>query len=180
MHFKVMYKNDRMKFFGTLLLLFILMAFSCNKQVANSLKCNIGETYKSNEAKLTIRQGVWGTVAFTEGNCMPMIGGSPDCKTCPVKRTIRIYEYATMADASQDDQSPIFFKTIETKLVKELEADDEGFFQTELAPGRYTIVVLEEDKLYANGSDGQGGINPVTVNDGAEKMDININYKATY
>lgn len=169
-----------MKIFSTLLLFFILTAFSCNKQVANGLKCNIGEAYKNNEAKVSINQGVWGTVSFTEGNCMPMIGGSPDCKTCPVKRTIRIYEYATMAEATQDDQSPVFFKTIGTRLVKELESDDEGFFQAELAPGKYTIVVIEENKLYANGSDGQGGINPVTVNNGAEKMDLNINYKAAY
>lgn len=169
-----------MKFFASLLLISILSASSCSKQVANGLKCNIQEAYNDNEIKVNISQGVWGTVSFTEGNCMPMIGGSPDCKTCPVKRTVRIYEYTTMSQANADEQSPTFFKSFNTTLIKELDTDAKGFFQAELAPGKYTVVVMEVGKLYANSSDGQGGINPVTVNDDAEKINVNINYKAAY
>lgn len=169
-----------MKFFAGLLLISILSASSCRKQVANGLRCNIQEAYSDNEAKVNISQGVWGTVSFTEGNCMPMVGGSPDCKTCPVKRTVRIYEYTTMSQANADEQSPTFFTSFTTTMIKEQETDAEGFFQAELVPGNYSVVVMEDGKLYANGFDGQGGINPVTVNDGAEKINININYKAAY
>ena len=112
---------------------------------------------------------------------MPVVG--PDitsCVTCPVQRTVRIYEYTTISQANYQPGSGGFYESFNTNLVSEVQTDANGFFQAELPKGSYTVVIMEKGKLYANLSDGQGGINPVVVEGGREQLDVNINYQAAY
>lgn len=142
--------------------------------------CNIQKTYADNAAKVTIANGVWGTVAFMEGNCMPIIDpANTTCKTCPVKRKVRIYEYTTRSQAIPQNATS-FYDALNTQLVKEIDTDDAGFFQTDLAAGTYTVVVIENGKFYAFGFDGTGGISPINYTGGKQTVNLTLRYKAVF
>ncbi len=159
---------------------FSLLA-ACDERQDKPSSCNAESAYSRNESKVTVGNGVWGTVTFTEGDCMPRIGGKSTCKTCPVQRTVRIYNYTTLNDVV-DDANPhdSFYTSFNTTLIKEVEADTNGFFQAELPAGTYTVVVIENGKLYANSFNGQAGINPINIGNGKKKLNLSINWKAAY
>ncbi|GAL86731.1 hypothetical protein MYP_3961 [Sporocytophaga myxococcoides] len=41
---------------------------------------------------MIINRSIYGALTLTEGDCMPKLGGN-SCKTYPVRRKIRVYEY---------------------------------------------------------------------------------------
>ncbi|MDX5436416.1 MAG: hypothetical protein LPK03_04440 [Pontibacter sp.] len=58
-----------------------------------------GDFYEQNKVKVTIIEGIAGTLTLKEGNCMPMIGtGSSTCKQSPVRRVIKVYPYTTIKE----------------------------------------------------------------------------------
>lgn len=151
---------------------------SCHKdrKQLSAATCDIQKAQDDNALKLTIPSGIWGTVALIEGNCMPVIQPtSSDCKTCPVKRTLRIYDY-TKTDQASPSQSGSFYDSFTTSLIKEVTTDENGFFQTDIPAGHYTIVAVENGKLYAFGTDGQGGISPFTFTNGKQNINLAISY----
>lgn len=141
--------------------------------------CDIQKTYTDNASKVTISNGVWGTVSSMEGDCMPMTSPTT-CKHCPAKRRVLIYQYTLLSQATPSDNSSVFFNSFSTQLIAQVEADDDGFFQATLSPGNYSIAILEDGKLYANGTDGQGGINPVSISGGLLKANQTMTYKAVF
>lgn len=157
----------------------MIVLTSCNRHTASQSACDIQKAYQLNEAKISIKSGVWGTVSMMEGNCMPSIGGpSTTCKHCAVKRVVRIYQYTTAAAATASETPGVFYDAFSTQLVKELTTDDNGFFQAEIPAGQYSIVVVENGKLYANLSDGQGGLSPLFYTTGLQNMNLVMSYKA--
>jgi hypothetical protein len=144
--------------------------------------CNIAQTYIANALKQTITNGVWGTVSFMQGNCMPIIDpATTTCKHCPVKRTVKIYAYTLRSNAVPSSLGPSFYDSFNTPLIAQVDTDAEGFYQVNIPAGQYTIVVVENGKLYANGGDGLGGINPVTiVNNSPQKANLVMTYKASF
>jgi hypothetical protein len=175
------------------LLLMVVIIQGCHKQKSDpETSCDVQKTMTENTGKLTIPLGIWGTVYFTEGNCMPMVVCNPDgtllstttCKSCPVKRTVQIYAYTKTSQALPYPNYGPLFDSFSTQLIKEVETDNQGFYQVSLPAGIYTIAIKENGKLYANGGDGQGGITPVEVGGptkyGPTNYNVNINYKASY
>lgn len=160
----------------------ILLFTNCHKDQPGTTACNMEKVYGENAVKVTISNGIWGTVASMEGDFMPMVPPAPARgKTCPVKRTVRIYEYTTLANATRSANSVVFFDSFNTMLIKETTTDENGFFQTEIPAGNYTIVTIEDGKLYAGGLDGNGGLNPFTHSGiGLVKLNILLTYKATF
>ena len=137
---------------------------------------------KAIEKKVTITNGLWGTVAFMEGNCMLVLPAPPacsDCKTCPVRRTVRVYEY-TMPDQATQQKISEFYDGFSTQLIEEVETDEAGFFQVDIPAGLYTIVVVENGKLYTFGWDQQGGLSSVSFAGGKQKADLTLTYKASF
>jgi len=153
----------------------------CDKEKTQVNKgCDIQKVHENNASKVTITNGIWGTVALMEGNCMPVIEpATTTCKTCPVKRIIRIYEYTTFSQATPQNGLG-FYDSFTTQVIKELDTDSDGFFQTELPQGTYSIVILENGKLHATYFDGQGGLNPVTFNGGKQNVNLTMRYKAVF
>ena len=126
-----------------------------------------------NENKISITEGIWGTLVKTEGNCMPVVNFD-FCKQYPVKREIVIYEYTKMDETRHEFTK--FFE-IYTKLVAITTCDEEGFFEFVLEPGKYSVFVKEGEYFYANLFDGQGGIEPAIVESSkVSKKDLNLNY----
>ncbi len=158
----------------------LLAIFSgCKKDNATSIACDIQKAYIENAKKVTTSNGVWGTVSSMEGNCMPMISPS-SCTNCPVKRTVKIFEYTLLTNATPSGNSTIFFDSFNTQLIDQVETDDNGFFQINIPNGHYTIAIVENGKLYANGTDGQGGLNPFELLNGTKEVNVTMTYKATF
>lgn len=168
--------------FAALLSLIVVSCekLDCEKHPTDD-ECSNSAGFAPVEPKITVSQGIYGTVHFTIGNCMPTIGpGLTSCRTCPVKRKVQIYNYSLLSDAVRTADSYVFFERLNTTLIAETESDANGFFQVALQPGTYTMVVVENGKLYASSGDGQGGINPFTVGTGVKNVDMRITYKAVY
>ena len=162
--------------------IFVLF-FSLVSVLSSCDKEDIGKIYRDNEKKVTIQTGVWGTISFREGNCMP--GNKNKCSEKPVFRQVRIYPKTRIADVvSYNQDEPTFFMGFNATLIKALDTDNQGFFQIELPAGEYSLVTVENGKLYANSFQGVGTeaiINPITIESGkTSKHNFVIYYKAAY
>jgi len=124
-------------------------------------------------------QGINGDVRWLEGNQMP----GPGVKSTsgkPVVREIYIYT-AVKAEQTTSGDSPAFVDKVNVKLVKRIKTRKDGTFCLSLKPGKYSIFTMEADGLWANTFDGEGYINPVTVEPCQyATIHILINYKAFY
>ena len=97
-----------------------------------------------------------------------------------MKRQVLIYEATTRSQVVPAGVSSLYSK-INTRLIKKIETNSEGAFKAELDPGKYSLFIQEEDGFFANVFDGQGIINPVTVEAGKfTDVVIKVNYKAVY
>lgn len=160
---------------------FVLLFISCHKDNNSTQTCNIYQVYADNTKKVTITNGVWGTVSFVEGDCMPtVLTCNSCCRNCPVQKTVKIYQYTTLSNAVTSDPYKVFFDTFNTRLVTQVDTDENGFFQAEIPEGNYSIVVVENGKLYANKRDGQGGLSPITISNGIKNANLPMTYKATF
>ena len=143
--------------------------------------CDINATLALNTSRIQIVTGVHGTVSSKEGNCMPVVQpGSNTCTHCPVSRTLRIYAYTRTQDAVAAAGKPQFFQQVRTTLVREISSDADGFYQAELPPGQYSVLILENGLLHAPVMDVNGGLNPVTISAERQKLDLMMTYKATF
>jgi hypothetical protein len=131
-----------------------------------------------NEDQVTISQGVWGNVCLWEGDFMPP---APYSGTIiPVRRTVYAFE-PTHFDSVVAGPSAAFYAEILTQVVDSTYSNGTGFFQMELAPGKYSFFVKECFHYYANSGDGMGFIQTATVyEDSVTKIQIDITHNATY
>ena len=135
---------------------------------------------ESNQGQATITEGAYGTLLFREGNCMPVIDPTV-CKEYPVKRKIYFYEATNESEAVPAASHSTFYTTVSSTLVATVETNSTGFFQVHLHPGKYSMFIKEDGKLWANGIDEQDHIMPVTINANAlTEKNIVIDYKAVY
>jgi|GEM_PF-3235094 len=143
-----------------------------NKQLVDWTN-NTTELRIHNKKKISITEGIWGTLVKTEGNCQPIVNDD-FCKQYPVKREILIYEYTKMNETSHEFTH---FLEIYTKLVATTICDEEGFFEFALEPGKYSVFIREGEYLYANLFEGDGGIESITVESSnvSEKF-LNLDY----
>lgn len=156
-------------------LFLILVTLSCSKDTEPESNCYAETDPPRNSHKVTIKQGVWGDVWFWSGNFMPEGRG----EICQVKRKVYVYELTTLNEVEQIVYTP-FYSAINTKLVTIVESDNEGFFQIELEPGKYSLFVKEDGKFYSNlfNSD---GIFPVNIkSDNVIEVRFDITYKAVF
>lgn len=145
-------------------LVFVLSATGCKKDEVTSNKCDIEKTRAENLIKRTISEGVYGTVGLVTGDCMPIVDPkTSSCKHCPVKRIVQVYEYTTTTQAVRSTTPPYYYDHFTTQKLAEIEADEKGFYEINIGPGHYTIVTMEDGKIYANGFDRMGGINSINI-----------------
>ena len=112
----------------------------------------------------SIHTGIYGTVIERYGDWMPYVGGyAPDRGERPIVREIYVYEYTMFQEIEGSHFTLFDIDKMPHKLVAKTKSISNGFYEMELAPGTYSVFFLEQGKLYANGSDGYGGISPVTV-----------------
>ena len=112
----------------------------------------------------SINTGIYGSVIERYGNWMPVV--NPDDTTHgerPIIREIYVYEYTKIQEFDKVYYTLYPINKMPHKLVAKTKSLANGFFEIELKPGTYSVFLLEEGQLYANGGDGYGGINPVIV-----------------
>lgn len=131
-----------------------------------------------NQAQTTrLTSGIRGQVIWKSGNQMP----SPDRPASAakgVKREVWIYQ---LTNQNQAEPQEGFYRNIRTKRVRKVVTDASGRFKVKLAPGRYSLFTKEPQGLWANLTDGQGNIFPVTVRKGKyEEIQFEINYAAVF
>lgn len=128
----------------------------------------IDELMVHNRQKITIQQGLAGTLTYKTGNCMPGLRENDcetgSCRETPLKDSLYVYSYTLDNQAARDNEG--YYTSVSTTLAARIAPDYEGFFQASLAPGTYSVFIRDGNRLYANSSDGFGGINPVTVTAG--------------
>lgn len=139
---------------------------------------SIGCSVHKND-KISIKQGVRGTVIWKEGNFQPTVGQVPNSQSKPVVRTLVVYQLTNLKQTR--GEAPLF-SAIKSSKIKKIKSGRDGRFAIDLKPGFYSIFSLETDnKLFANRFDGEGNISPFEVKAGeVKKMDIIIDYKANY
>ena len=125
------------------------------------------------------KAGITGYLYKVSGNQMP----SPDIKPASpkgVKGTLYIYELTNTSQAVLIPGSS-FYSSISTKLVKEIETGDAGYFNVKLPPGKYSVFIKKDTVLYANRFDDKNNIAPVEVKRGKKtKMEVRLDYDAVY
>jgi len=150
-----------MKSINIICFLISFLFFSCN--ILNTQdNSDIEKLLKNNALKVTISTGLSGTLLMKEGDCMPTIpvGRNSSCKEHPISRTINIYEYTGQHNIA--GYGPLF-DSVNSLLINQFTADQDGFFQVTLDPGKYSVFIMENDKFYANSFDGLGGIYPIDI-----------------
>lgn len=117
----------------------------------------------------TITQGIYGQVRERYGNWQPVT--DPNDKSHgyrPIVRDIYVYEYTTVKDFDQAYIDCLYpADKMPNPLVATTTSKENGFYQLQLEPGKYSVFILENGSMYANWGDGHGGIQPVTIEVGA-------------
>ncbi len=129
-------------------------------------------------------QGIKGQITWVEGNQMPLISQSGETTRSerkigePIQRKVIIYPLTKISDAKMENS---LFTVANGKPIAQVESDEEGNFEVELAPGQYSVFTQEEGGLFANSFDLNGNIQPIEVEKGIwSKLNILVNYKAAY
>jgi len=127
---------------------------------------------KSNEPDMnapmpapSINTGIYGTVIERYGNWMPLWDPNDTTRgERPIVREIYVYEYTMSQEIEGVHYSPYYsIDEMPHRLVAKTKSKANGFYEMELEPGTYSVFLLEDGQLYANGGDGYGGLSPVTV-----------------
>ncbi len=125
------------------------------------------------------RAGIKGRVILVRGNQMP----SPDRvaeKPAGMQTTLYVYELTNLSQVERQGESA-FYRSISTRLVKEIATNADGSFKVKLKPGNYSVFVKKGELFYANLFDGQNNIYPVEVKKGEMTvLEFQANYDAVY
>ena len=120
----------------------------------------------------SITQGVYGTVIERYGDWMP--GSTADHGERPVACDVYVYEYTMLSDFGSGISVNYPIDAMPRPFVAKTTSNAKGFYEINLAPGTYSIFLLDDGKLKAgNGLDAVGGITPVTINSD-EKIELQL------
>ena len=120
----------------------------------------------------SITQGVYGTVIERYGDWMP--GSTADHGERPITCEVYVYEYTMLSDFGDGISVNYSIDARPKPFVAKTTSNAKGFYEINLAPGTYSIFLLDDGKLKAgNGLDDVGGITPVTINSD-EKIELQL------
>ncbi|HEY9561318.1 MAG TPA: hypothetical protein VIR29_11090 [Anseongella sp.] len=124
------------------------------------------------------RQGIEGRIVFESGNRMPGPGVVHE-PAKGVKRELLVYPLLSAAELKSEGNG--FYGEPAESPVETVTSREDGNFRVQLPPGKYSLLVREKAKFYANRLDGEGNVFPVEVKPGEIlQVEFKINYEATY
>lgn len=122
-------------------------------------------------------QGLKGQVVWKSGNQMPSPDRPPSAGK-GVRREVWIYELTRLDQVTNNDG---FYGHFRTKRIRKVVTDSRGRFAVNLPPGRYSVFTKEPKGLWANITDGESNLYPVTVEKGKwTDIRFEINYAAAF
>src|SRR5882757_10876795 len=109
-------------------------------------------------------QGIEGIVYPVSGNRMPSPNRKPGPAGGPrgIKSTVYVFELTNISQVTRQGQTS-YYPMINTKLVRQADTDDTGYFKIELPPGHYSVFTRKGDLFYASRRDEKNNIAPVEV-----------------
>ncbi|MEA2077615.1 MAG: hypothetical protein U9O95_06310 [Candidatus Marinimicrobia bacterium] len=140
---------------------------------------NVSELIEENIEKITISQGIAGSVIYKEGNFMPPVSENSGIQY-PLSRKVFLYDYTEIVHFPYGHF--IERDSVHSTLIAQTISDRNGFYQFSISEvGIYSIFVLEDGKFYMDYADGGYGINPVTIyQDSVLIYNIYLDYNASY
>ena len=112
--------------------------------------------------KVTITEGIYGTVKVRYGDRMPHLDGNNGGEK-PLACEVRAYEYFTLDDIGGYLHADYRPEQMPKTLVASTNSDSKGRYQLSLPPGQYSVVLMDGDMCQITSVDDEGGICPVTV-----------------
>ena len=151
--------------------LFFLMACSSSQKG--------GQGSREKLIPISISEGIAGSIIFKQGE-FDATGklSSEEGVLYGVERKVYIYTQTNIraVDIAEGD----FVNNAYEQLIDSMESNPEGYFEKKLKPGKYSLFILENNRLYSK-MDEDGFYFPVTVNkDSVSMMKLEIDYKAVY
>ena len=141
------------------------------------IACFAFVSFRPAENEFCRRQGIKGHVYLVRGNQMPS-PDAPSSKPGGMKTSLYVYE---LTNTSQVSQAGAFYRSVSTKLVREIMTDENGYFKANLKPGMYSLFVKKGDLFYSNIFDDKNNIHPVKVKKGEwTEEDFKADYDAVY
>ena len=116
----------------------------------------------------TITQGIYGQVRERYGNWQPFRDPDGTWGFRAIVRDIYVYEYTTLFDFDQRYYDYIIpADKMPKPLVATTTSKENGFYQIQLEPGKYSVFILDNGSMRANWDDENGGLQPVTIEEGS-------------
>lgn len=145
----------------------------------SAFACAQKQTPQKEVSETSVVQGICGMVIVKRGNQMP----SPDApprKGEPVERDVLIYPLLNMSQVQANEKG--FITSVGNKQpVKIVKSGKDGRFCVSLPAGQYSVLVQEPGGLYANLSDSQNNLFPVTVQKNRQvTIGVTISHQAAF
>jgi len=157
--------------YNTFLFFFCVLFISCKE---SQLPFNTTTENNAGQPK----QGIKGNVIYREGKFDSKDNLISNGIIIGVARKIYFYELSGLKDAETNDGS--FITMIHSILIDSTHSDKNGNFQAALKPGKYSVFIQENERLYSQVSD-DGLFYPVCVYpDSVTSINLYIDYKAHY
>ena len=137
-------------------------------------------SYSAVPCNTQIETGIAGHVVEEKGNMMP----SPDRpmpKPKGIERHMFLFPLQNMNTLQATADGGFFAIPQQPAFMKFMSAKGDGCFKALVPPGKYTLLVQENEMMYANSFDGEGNIFPVEVVEGkVTEVEFVINHAAAY
>ena len=101
---------------------------------------------------------------------MPTVGPQLPCRQRAVSRKIYILEPMNFKDMESTHLEG------EARIIKQTDADANGFYQVELPVGTYSVFVEDAGRMYCNHFNSPGTACQVVVGKGPTRHDIKIDH----
>jgi hypothetical protein len=123
-------------------------------------------------------QGIKGHVLLENNTSMPL-KGSPMQKGGPISTMVYIYEAANTNQLIGQEGN--YAKGIQAKIVKQIRSGKTGKFKLRLAPGKYSIVLGYQNRIYIPYFSGNIGVAFIEVFKGQfQEIDLSIIASSVY
>lgn len=124
------------------------------------------------------KQGIKGRVLLEKNANMPLKGTTKQ-KGRPISTIVYIYEATNVNQLVGQEEN--YAKGIDARLVQQVLSKNDGKFKLKLAPGKYTIVLGYQNRIYIPYFSGNTGVAFVEVLKGQfQEIDLSIIASSIY
>jgi hypothetical protein len=152
----------------------LLICFSA----CHRTKLPLSAYHTSVQQNHTLRQGVKGKVLFREGDFLPDGQPGNNARIYGVERTVLVYELTSQRAVELGEGD--FLTNVLSEYKDSVRSNEYGVFQISLSPGKYSLFVRENSRIYSRVNE-KGYYWPVEVKkDSISLITLEVEYRAKY